>query len=129
MRIIQGAQDRIKVAGDILDYSSFFLSCDQLSYDEKDFEKRIRKPPEAARLLAEFKGRLATVEHFDPPELERLLQAFVAEQGIEVGQIIHALRVAVTGKAIGFGVFDSLAILGREECLARIDRALARSGQ
>ena len=38
--------------------------------------------------------------------------------------MIHALRVAVTGKAVGFGMFETLAILGRERCLARIDRAL-----
>ena len=36
---------------------------------------------------------------------------------------MHAVRVAVTGKAVGFGLFDTLAILGRERCLARIDRA------
>ena len=40
--------------------------------------------------------------------------------------IVHAVRVAVTGKAVGFGLFDSLTILGRERCLARIDRALEK---
>jgi len=39
---------------------------------------------------------------------------------------VHALRVAVTGKSVGPGVYDCLAILGRDACLARIDRALAR---
>jgi len=46
-----------------------------------------------------------------------------AEQHVD--DIVHAVRVAVTGKAVGFGLFDTLAILGRERCLARIDRALA----
>jgi glutamyl-tRNA synthetase len=41
-----------------------------------------------------------------------------------VGDVIHALRVAVTGKGVGFGMFETLEILGRERCLARIDRAL-----
>ena len=49
---------------------------------------------------------------------------FVAANGIKIGDIVHAVRVAVTGKAVGFGLFDTLAILGRERCLARIDRAL-----
>ena len=49
---------------------------------------------------------------------------FVAAQGIKIGDIVHAVRVAVTGKAVGFGLFDTLAILGRERCLARIDRAI-----
>ena len=47
-------------------------------------------------------------------------------EGVQLGQIVHALRVALTGKAIGFGLYESLAILGREHCRARIDRALQR---
>ena len=46
-------------------------------------------------------------------------------EGIKIGQIIHAVRVAVTGKGVGFGLFEALEILGRAACLARIDRALA----
>ena len=51
---------------------------------------------------------------------------FVAAEQVKLGQVIHAVRVAVTGKSIGLGLFDTLAILGRERCLARIDRALER---
>jgi glutamyl-tRNA synthetase len=50
----------------------------------------------------------------------------VAAEGIKTGQIVHPLRVAVTGKSIGPGLFDTLAILGRDTCLLRIDAALAR---
>ena len=62
----------------------------------------------------------------DAPTLEKLLQDLVAEAGIKVNQVIHVLRLAVTGKPVGFGMFDTLAILGRERCLRRIDMALAR---
>ncbi|HLJ96888.1 MAG TPA: glutamate--tRNA ligase [Gemmataceae bacterium] len=123
-QIIQAALDRIKVAGDILEYAGFFLSDDRLPYDEQAFEKRIRKPPEAPALLAKFKEELARTEPFTAAAIEKHLHEFVQSQGVQIGQIIHALRVAVTGKAIGFGLFDSLAILGKEHCLARIDRAL-----
>jgi glutamyl-tRNA synthetase len=125
-QLLRAAADRIKVAGDILDYTAFFLADDQFPYDEQAFEKRIRKPPEAAGLLAKFKDELATVEPFTAQALEKRLQSFLQSEGISIGQIIHALRVAVTGKAVGFGLFESLAILGRGHCLARINRALAR---
>jgi glutamyl-tRNA synthetase len=46
---------------------------------------------------------------------------------VKIGQVIHALRVAVTGKAIGFGMFETLEILGREACLRRIDLAFQRA--
>ena len=67
---------------------------------------------------------LAGAEVFDAENLDRLLHEFVEAEGIKIGQIIHAIRVAVTGKAVGFGMFDTLAILGKASCLARIDRAL-----
>jgi glutamyl-tRNA synthetase len=124
--IVEAAGDRIKVAGDILDYAEFFLPADKLTYDDKAFEKRLRKPAEAAGLLSGFRDRLAAAESFDAPGLDRLLHEFVESEGIKIGQLIHAVRVAVTGKAVGFGVFETLAILGREQCIARIDRALAR---
>jgi glutamyl-tRNA synthetase len=56
------------------------------------------------------------------------MEDFVQDEGIVLAQIIHALRVAVTGKAVGFGVYESLEILGKEHSLARIDRALDRVG-
>ena len=122
--ICKAAGDRIKVAGDILDHECFFVADDQLTYDEKAFEKRIRKPEDAAELLTKFKGVLSSTEPFDAPTLETTLKQFVESEGIKIGQIIHALRVAVTGKAVGFGMFETLAILGQESCVTRIERAI-----
>ncbi len=124
--IIEAAGDRIKVAGDILDYRDFFVSAGELQYDPKAFDKRLRRAG-ATALLAEFRSRLADLERFVPAELEAALGSFVAERGVAVGDIIHALRVAVTGKAVGFGLFETLAILGRDESIRRIDRALTEA--
>ena len=52
------------------------------------------------------------------------LHDFVMQQEIKMGQIIHALRVAVTGKPVGLGMFETLEILGRDACIARLRRAL-----
>jgi multimeric flavodoxin WrbA len=57
--------------------------------------------------------------------MSEIYPRWVAAQGIKIGDIVHVVRVAVTGKAVGFGLFDTLAILGCERCLTRIDRALA----
>ncbi len=123
-QILEAAGDRVKVAGDILDYTDFYVSDEELPYDEKTVEKRLRKPEDAKSLLSEFRAQLAALESFEPADLEKCLKSFVEAKGIKIGQIIHALRVAVTGKAVGFGMFETLAILGRDQSLARIDRAL-----
>lgn len=124
--VTAAAGDRIKVAGDILQFDEFFTPDDKLEFDEKVLEKRLKKPQDAARLLAEFKDVLAASDSFDAKALDRLLHDFVAERGIEIGQIIHALRVAVTGKGVGVGMFDAMAVLGKASCLARIERALSQ---
>ena len=60
------------------------------------------------------------------PTLEPSLKQFAERDGLQIGQIVHPLRVALTGKGVGFGLFDTLAILGREKSLGRIDRASSR---
>ncbi len=123
-RLLEAAGDRLKVAGDILEYDDFFTADDGLPYDEQALEKRLIKPAQAGGLLGKFRAELATVEPFTVERLEQLLHEFVAAEGIKPADIVHAVRVAVTGKSVGFGLFDTLAILRRERSLARIDRAL-----
>ena len=125
----EAAGDRLKVAGDILDYDDFFVADDQLLHDTDAFDKRIRKPKGASELLERFRTELASVEPFSAARLEELLHAFVESHGIKTSDLVHAVRVAVTGKSVGFGLFDTLAILGRERSLSRIDRALALASE
>jgi len=122
-KICEAAGDRIVVAGDILDYVDFFVADDQLEFEDKPFQKRLLKAPDSVALLSDYREVLSNAE-FNAPDLEQHLKEFVESKGIKIGQIIHALRVAVTGKAVGFGMFETLAILGKESSLARIDRAI-----
>ena len=124
-QVVVAAGDRIKVAGDILGYPEFFQADRPVAYDEKAFTKRVRKDG-VAPLLRRFRDRLETAESFDAETLDQAMHLFVDAEGLTIGQIIHAVRVAVTGKAVGFGLFEGMAILGCEACLARIDRALGR---
>ena len=123
-QIVEAAGDRLQVAGDILDYTDFFTAVDQLSYDKKAVEKRLHKPEDAITLLTSFRDRLAQLDSFDVESVDRCMHQFVEAEKIKIGQIVHAVRVATTGKSVGFGIFDTLAILGREQTLARIDRVL-----
>jgi len=124
--IVRAANERIKVAGEVLEYRDFFTPDEQLTYDQSAFEKQLRKPAEAAGLLRRFRDRLAAAAGFDVRSLEALMNDFLQAEGIQLRQVQQALRVALTGKGVGFGVYETLAILGRERSVARIDRALAQ---
>ncbi len=125
-RVVEAAGDRLKIAGDILFYAEFFQADHSFAYDDKAFAKRVCAPGAVDR-LRRFRVAVATCDPFDAKTLEVAMHRFVEVEGIAIGGIIHAVRVSVTGKAVGFGLFDGLAILGRTSCLARIDRAIAEA--
>jgi len=125
-RVIFALGERLKVFSDILDARDFFVADGQLDYDEAAFKKRLCVDGATER-LTRFRGLLAETEPFEPATLEQTLRTFVEAEGIKIGDVIHAIRVAVTGKSTGPGLFDCLALLGRKRCLARIDHALGRT--
>ncbi|MBS0261356.1 MAG: glutamate--tRNA ligase [Planctomycetes bacterium] len=122
-QIIVAWGDRLKLFSDILGARYFFR--DDLVYDEKMFDKRVRKEGVPAHLAA-FRQRLVEVDPFTVPNLETALTAYCQEVGEQTGTLIHALRLSTTGQAVGPGVYDCLALLGKDKSLARIDAALAR---
>ncbi len=125
-KVVAAADDRIKIAGDILEFDDFFTADEQLPYDEAAFAKRVQQDPGAVDLLKKFRVELAATEPFDAATTEANFKQFVETEGIKFNQIVHALRLALTGKAVGFGMFDTMAILGKTRVLARVDRLIAR---
>jgi glutamyl-tRNA synthetase len=121
-RVVAEAGPRLVVAGDILDYDFFFIADDRLAYDEKALDKHLRKPP-APALLRKLRNIVAAAEPFDAATLKQAVEAFAAAEGVKPGPLSQVLRVATTGKDVGFGTYETLAILGRARCVARIDRA------
>ena len=122
-QIVAEAGPRLIAAGDILDFADFFLPDDRLPYDDKAFDKHIRKTPDLLKRARELLVGMAT---FDAPTLKGQFEAFAQAEGSKFGPISQMLRVAVTGKDVGFGTFETMAILGSHRCLSRIERALRK---
>ncbi len=122
--VLKLAADRLRVFGDILGMDEFFVSADSLKYNEKDFQKRVVKPEPAVDLLRELRQLLAATEKFTSDAMHKVVEGFVEQKEIKFGQIAPVLRLAVTGKAKGADLFTTLELLGHEECLKRIDRAI-----
>ena len=90
------------------------------------FDKRVKKEGVPAHLAA-FAEVLKTVAPFDAPSIEAALAAYCTQVGEQTGTMIHALRLATTGQQAGPGVYDCLALLGRDKCVARISVAVAKA--
>jgi glutamyl-tRNA synthetase len=80
-----------------------------------------------ARTLAAARDALAELEPFDEPRIEDTLRAIAADRGLKPAQVFQPVRVAIAGTTVSPGIFESVALLGKGETLARIDAALARA--
>jgi glutamyl-tRNA synthetase len=78
--------------------------------------------PEIGDHLEALRQRFEGLPSFDAASLEAALRAVADERGIKAGVLIHAARVAVTGQAVSPGLFDVLALVGRERVLERLTR-------
>ncbi len=125
--VVAAAGERIKLAGDILDFDYCFVTSDKVQYDDKAFQKRIAKAEGIGELLREFAASLDNVVPFDPANTEAALKSFCEQRGMEMGHLQPALRVAITGVAGGFSLFDTMAILGRDEVKQRLTRIADQS--
>ena len=68
---------------------------------------------------------LDEAEPFDEPTIERVLRRVAEGRGIKAAVLIHAARIAATGKAVSPGIFEVLALMGKPLTLARL-RELVR---
>jgi glutamyl-tRNA synthetase len=70
---------------------------------------------------------LEQAEPFDVETVERALRGIVERFGVKPKDVFQPVRVAIAGTTVSPGIFESVAALGREETLARIDAALERA--
>jgi glutamyl-tRNA synthetase len=101
-----------------------FLYVETLELDEAAARKFLTA--EIAEPLADLRAALADVPAWEEPELERALNAVVERRGLKLGKLAQPLRVAITGRTASPGIFETLAALGRDWSLARLDAALER---
>jgi glutamyl-tRNA synthetase len=79
---------------------------------------------EGRAVLADVRDALAGVDPFELEPVQAALEGVVAARGAKPKQVFQPVRVALAGRAVSPGIFETLVVLGREESLARIDRAL-----
>lgn len=125
MAILKGAGDRIKVAGDILQFDELFSSDDQFPLDEAGFEKKLKADKEVCDAVRDFCDVIKNAESTEQLGFEPVLKAYVESRGIKLGNFMAGMRIALTGKMSGLTIFDYLTIFGKERSIRRIHRVLA----
>ena len=121
-RAIPVVKEGAKTLLDLPRLAAFALKSRPLRLDEKT---RALLSPEALERLGRLRGRLAEAPDWTPPELDALLRAFAADEGVGLGAVGPVLRGVLSGGAAAPDLAGALFALRRDESLGRIDDALS----
>lgn len=114
---------RMSTLADFLNWAAFALKDDFEIDVEARSQHLTQNNSKEFNLLSQ---RLSAVEHFDIKTAEETFRNLVAELGIKAGDLVHPVRVALTGKAIGPGLFDTMVILGKERTVKRLAQVFSK---
>ena len=114
-------QPRAKTLVELGEQARFYLR-DDITTDPKTAAKFLTDA--TLPILARLRTRLGTLADWNEDALHATLTSFIEAEGVKLGKIAQPVRVALTGTTASPGIFQVMAVLGRQRCLDRIDRAL-----
>lgn len=121
-KVVDAVRERVKTLQEVAEAGAYFFK-EVSDYDKKGIEKYFMKE-RAVELLTAGKEALEQVEEFTMENTESAYRKVIEKLGIKGGEIIHPTRLALTGRTVGPGLFDIIALLGKDTCVQRIDRAI-----
>ena len=119
-RLLELLRPRAKRLTEFVDLARPFLT-DTIEYEPEAVDKHLSAPGLGDHVTA-LAATLRTVDPFDEPHVETAVRGSAAERGIKAGVLIHATRVAVTGRMTSPGLFEVLVLLGRKRTVERLER-------
>jgi glutamyl-tRNA synthetase len=122
-RLLELLRPRAKRLTDVVEGARPLL-VDTVEYEPEAIDRHLAFPDVADHVSALVQALRTTVP-FDESHVEATVRTTAASRGIKAGVLIHATRVAVTGRTASPGLFEVLALLGREATLARLEGLLA----
>ncbi len=115
--IVHLFKNRMATLADFCDWARFIFD-DKLVFDaDVQAQHLTKKMGQEFNALAD---RLSTLTDFNVKTTEEVFRAVVAELGLQAGDLVHPVRVALTGKAVGPGLFDTMALLGKDRTIKRL---------
>jgi glutamyl/glutaminyl-tRNA synthetase len=122
-QLLELLRPRARRLGDFMALARPFL-VDTVEYEQDAIDKHLSAPdlgPHVAALVTVLRG----VTPFDESHVEAAVRGLAAERGIKSGVLIHATRVAVTGRMTSPGLFEVLELLGRERTVSRLEQLVS----
>ena len=115
-------QERTKTLADVPQLASFFF--DNVQYDAGLLLSKKLDAKSAARAMTIAQQKLEEVMIWDATKIEGMLRPLATELYLSTGELFGLLRIAVTGRTAAPPLFQTMAVLGKEKCLERLNTAL-----
>ena len=115
-------QEKLATLNDIIRQTDFFF-VEPAEYEEKAVRKQWGKEGALERMRMIY-DVMREIDPWTAESLKGVYQRLVEESGLGLGRFVHPTRLALTGKSVGPGLFELAGLLGREACLARMQRAI-----
>lgn len=119
--VVALVKSRVNFVRELWDQSRFFFVAPD-SYAEKDVKKRWKE--DTPRIMNELMEVLRGIEDFSSKPAEDIVIGWITEKQYHMGNVMNAFRLAVVGECKGPHMFDITELLGKEETLARIEKAV-----
>lgn len=120
-KIVSLVKGRVNFVKELWDQSRFFFVA-PAEYAEKDVKKRWSE--DTPRLMTELMDVLRDINDFSSKPSEDIVISWITDRGYHMGNVMNAFRLAVVGECKGPHMFDITELIGKEETLARIQRAI-----
>jgi glutamyl-tRNA synthetase len=120
-------RDKAQTVTEIWPLIAFLFTDPDIDAVDPKLWRKVMKP-DARPLLVAAARSLSEAERFEAGELEQRLRALIDSSGVSANKLLQPIRVAISASNVSPGIFESLAALGRERTLARLDRAIGRLG-
>ncbi|MFB3093601.1 MAG: glutamate--tRNA ligase, partial [Dehalococcoidia bacterium] len=126
--VIPLIRERVKLLTETVEMADFFFREGELEYDTKALlgKKLADAPAVAATALQAVVERISDLDHWQHEALEGAIRPQAEELGLKTGELFGLIRVAVTGRTAAPPLFETMAVLGRERSLERLESALRR---
>jgi glutamyl-tRNA synthetase len=119
------SQEKMQTLSEFWPLAKFLVEPQE--YDEQAWAKVMRDG--APERLRAARDALEALGSFEPEQVEAALRSVVERLGVKPRDVFQPIRVAISGTTVSPGIFESVAALGRDETLARIDKALLTAAE
>lgn len=122
-KVAYALRERVHFIAEVPEYAPYFFN-DEIEYEQEYLQKHWNEAKK--EIIAPLSEEFAECADFTHAPLHDLTKAYCENKGIKLKEVIHPLRLMITGKSIGAGMFETMELIGKDKCIERMRKFLIK---